>query len=200
MDGARGHGCGTDMSQPASTLYTGLGDDGSTGRLFGGRLSKDHPLVDACGDIDETVSALGLAREALTGDPGTAALVLRLQRDLFVVAADLMSNPRARGRLTDGVSRVDEAMTERVEQAIDTLLLERPLRPVFVVPGATRASAALDLARSVCRRAERAVVRAGTDGARPSAHVLVFLNRLGDLLYVLARLTAGSDEEPLSHT
>lgn len=188
------------MTQPASTVYTRLGDDGSTGRLFGGRLSKDHLLVDACGDIDETVSALGLAREALTDDPETAELVLRLQRDLFVVAADLMTNPRARDRLTDGVSRVDEAMTDRVEQAIDRLLAERPLRPVFVVPGATRASASLDLARSVCRRAERAVVRAGTNGARPSAHVLAFLNRLSDLLYVLARRTAGTDEEPVSHS
>jgi cob(I)alamin adenosyltransferase len=140
------------MSQPASSVYTRLGDDGSTGRLFGGRLSKDHPLVDACGDIDETVSALGLAREALSDDPETAELVLRLQRDLFVV------------------------------------------------PGATRASAGLDQARSVCRRAERAVVRAGTNGAPPSAHVLVFLNRLSDLLYVLARRAAGSDAEPVSHS
>jgi cob(I)alamin adenosyltransferase len=187
------------MSQPASSVYTRLGDDGSTGRLFGGRLSKDHPLVDACGDIDETVSALGLAREALADNPATADLVLQLQRDLFVVAADLMTNPKARDRLTDSLSRVDPAMTDRVEQAIDRLLAERPLRPVFVVPGATRASAALDLARSVCRRAERAVVRARSDGAQPSEQVLVFLNRLGDLFYVLARRTAGDDEEPVSH-
>lgn len=200
MGDVPGRSSGTDMSQPASSVYTRLGDDGSTGRLFGGRLSKDHPVVDACGDIDETVSALGLAREALTDDPEAAELVLRLQRDLFVVAADLMTNPRARGRLTDRLSRVDEAMTDADEHEIDRLLLERPLRPVFVVPGATRASAALDLARSVCRRAERAVVRAGTNGAGPSEHVLVFLNRLGDLLYVLARRTAGSAEEPVSHT
>jgi cob(I)alamin adenosyltransferase len=188
------------MSEPASSLYTRLGDDGTTGRLFGGRLSKDDAIVEACGDIDETVSALGVARDALAGDPQAAALVLRLQRELFVVAADLMANPHARDRLTDGISRVAPVMTEAVEQDIDRLLLERPLRPVFVVPGASRASAAIDLARAVCRRAERRVVHAQLAGGELSGEVVRFLNRLGDLLYVLARHTAGPDEEPASHT
>lgn len=188
------------MSEPASSLYTKLGDDGTTGRLFGGRLSKDDAIVEACGDIDETVSALGVAREALSGDPKTAALVLRLQRQLFVVAADLMANPHARDRLTDGVSRVGPVMTEEVEQTIDRLLLEHPLRPVFVVPGASRASAAIDLARTVCRRAERRVVHVQRAGGELSVEVVRFLNRLGDLLYVLARHTAGPGEEPASHT
>lgn len=91
-------------------------------------------------------------------------------------------------------------MTEQVERTIDRLLLEHPLRPVFVVPGATRASAAMDLARAVCRRTERQVVRARSTGADVSAEAVGFLNRLGDLLYVLARRAAGADEEPLSHT
>lgn len=90
------------MSEPASTVYTKLGDDGSTGRLFGGRVSKDDALVDACGDIDETVSALGVAREALSDDVDMCALVLQVQRQLFVVAADLMANPRARERWRTG--------------------------------------------------------------------------------------------------
>jgi cob(I)alamin adenosyltransferase len=183
----------------ASAVYTRLGDDGTTGRLHGGRLGKDDDLIELCGDIDETVSALGLARAAL--DDGTAAgsLVLSVQRDLFVVAADVMANPRARDRLVDGVSRVVPEMTARLEDAIDALVAARPLRPVFVVPGATTASAALDLARSVCRRAERRVVRATRTGAPIAPDVLPYLNRLGDLLYVLARATAGDGPETPSH-
>jgi cob(I)alamin adenosyltransferase len=187
------------VSEPASTIYTRLGDDGTTGRLFGGRVGKDDAVVEACGDIDETVSALGVARAALTEDAGMSALVLHLQRQLFVVAADLMADPRARDRLEDGVSRLVPEMTEEIERAVDRLLLAHPLRPVFVVPGATSASAAMDLARAVCRRAERRVVHARSAGAHVSPEVVVFLNRLGDLLYVLARATAGSDEEPVSH-
>ncbi|HET8613962.1 MAG TPA: cob(I)yrinic acid a,c-diamide adenosyltransferase [Actinomycetales bacterium] len=187
------------MSQAASRIYTGLGDDGTTGRLNGGRLSKDDALVEACGDVDETVSALGMAREALAGDPATTQLVLDLQRHLFAVAADLMASPRARDRLTDGVSRVVPEMTELVERAIDRHVEEAPLRPVFVVPGGSRASAVLDLARTICRRAERHVVRARNAGSEVSDDVLVYLNRLSDLLYVLARRTSGPDEEPASH-
>lgn len=188
------------MTQAASRIYTGLGDDGTTGRFLGGRVFKDDGVVEACGDLDETVCALGMAREALADDAETAALVLLLQRHLFVVAADLMANPRARERLADGVSRVTPAMVTLLEDTVDRLVLDHPLRPVFVVPGATRASAALDLARAVCRRAERRVVHARTGGAEVSDDVLVHLNRLGDLLYVLARRAAGPDEEPASHS
>lgn len=186
-------------SAAASAVYTRLGDDGTTGRLHGGRLDKDDALIELCGDIDETVSALGLARASLAEDAETAALVQSVQRDLFVVAADVMANPRARDRLVDAVSRVVPEMTARIEDTIDTLVAARPLRPVFVVPGATSASAALDLARSVCRRAERRVVRAARTGAPVAPDVLPYLNRVGDLLYVLARATAGDGPELPSH-
>ncbi|MBS0328099.1 MAG: cob(I)yrinic acid a,c-diamide adenosyltransferase [Proteobacteria bacterium] len=185
----------------ASRIYTKLGDDGSTGRLFGGRVSKTDPLVQTLGSIDEAISALGVAR-AQCADATLAATVLRIQRDLFVVAADLSANPQARDRLVPGVSLVTAAMTAHVESLIDALVASRPLRPVFVVPGANVASAALDLARSVVRRAERDVVacRAGAGDREPSnPHAASYLNRVSDLLYVLARQAAGDEDEPPSH-
>jgi len=179
-------------------IYTKTGDDGTTGLLFGGRVSKGDTLVDAYGDVDEAVSALGVARAACD-DPDLAALLLRLQRGLFVTAADLAANPRHRERLEPGISLVDAELVDGLEQTIDRLVAERPLRPVFVVPGANTASAALDLARAVLRRAERHAVRAAAEGHEVSPQVVTYLNRLGDLLYVLARGAAGEGEEPASH-
>jgi cob(I)alamin adenosyltransferase len=183
----------------ASRIYTKTGDDGTTGRLFGGRVAKDDVLVEACGDIDEAVAALGLARAELLQAPEAAdwaERVLATQRQLFVVAADLMANPHARDRLEPGISLVDPALVSRVEQAIDEVVEGHPLRPVFIVPGATRASAALDLARGIIRRAERHTVAAARAGHDVSDAVLVALNRMSDLFYVLARSTAGEAEAP----
>lgn len=185
----------------AARIYTKLGDDGSTGLLFGGRTGKDDPLVDTLGTLDEAVAALGLAR-ANTTDASIAAAVLRLQRDLFVAAGDLAANPGARDRLVPEISLLTPAMTARIEHDIDTLNAARPLRPVFVVPGANPTSAALDLARTIVRRAERSLVgyRTRTGARQPTGpHVLAYLNRLSDLLYVLARQAAGDHEEPVSH-
>jgi cob(I)alamin adenosyltransferase len=187
------------MSSNASRIYTKTGDDGTTGRLFGGRVAKDDVLVEACGDVDEAVAALGLARAELLLNPEAAhwaELVLAAQRQLFVVAADLMANPHARDRLEPGISLVDPALVSRVEQAIDDVVAGHPLRPVFIVPGATRASAALDVARGIIRRAERHTVAAARAGHDVSDAVLVALNRMSDLFYVLARATAGEAEAP----
>lgn len=187
------------MSEPR--IYTKLGDDGSTGLLFGGRTSKADPLIDTLGCIDETVAALGLARASGT-DPQLAARILRLQRDLFVVAADLAANPRARDRLVPEVSLMTPAMTSRIERLIDELVAQRPLRPVFVVPGVNTTSAALDLARTILRRAERRLVTYHTGpGTHQPANPYVgsYLNRASDLLYILARHAAGAEEEPPSH-
>ncbi|HEX6132147.1 MAG TPA: cob(I)yrinic acid a,c-diamide adenosyltransferase, partial [Actinomycetota bacterium] len=138
-------------------IYTRTGDDGSTGLLYGGRVPKDDPVTEAYGTTDEAVAALGLAR-ALAADGPSAADRLALQRSLFVVGADLATNPSARARLEPDVSLVTAAMVEGLERRIDELVAERPLPDVFVVPGANPASAAIDLARTVVRRAERAVV------------------------------------------
>ncbi len=184
-----------------SRIYTKLGDDGSTGLLFGGRISKADPLVRTLGSIDEAVAALGLARPNGT-DANLCETILRVQRDLFVVAADLAANPHARDRLTPGISLVTPEMVTRVEGAIDRLVAERPLQPVFVVPGANVGSAALDLARSIVRRAEQnfAAYQAHAGTGQPlNPHVRNYLNRVSDLLYVLARHVAGDGEEPLSH-
>lgn len=185
-------------------IYTKAGDDGTTGLFLGGRVSKADALMAACGDLDEAVAALGVARAALaaTGsaeDAGIAELVLSLQRDLFVVAADLATNPDHRDRLKDGVSRVTPAMVTRLEEEIDDRVARHPLRPVFIVPGTTPASAALDLARTVVRRAERAVVALVGTGRPVTAEVTAYVNRVSDLVFVLARAAAGEVDEPPSH-
>lgn len=115
-------------------IYTKTGDDGTTGRLFGGLVSKADPVIEICGALDEAVAGLGLGRAALE-DRGLRAIVLELQRGLFVAAAEIAGNPRARERLTPGISCVTAEMTASLERAIDALLAEHPLRPAFVVPG-----------------------------------------------------------------
>jgi cob(I)alamin adenosyltransferase len=173
-------------------IYTKTGDDGTTGLLYGGRVPKDDAATEAYGTTDEAVAVLGLARAA--ADAGFAGEILALQRELFVVGADLATNPQERGKLEPGVSLVDPAMTERLERRIDELVAERALPSVFIVPGANTASAALDLARSVVRRAERHVVTMERGGRVVNDEVRRYLNRLSDLLFVLARRQAGEDE------
>lgn len=184
-----------------SRIYTKPGDDDSTGLLFGGRTSKADPLIRTVGSIDETVAALGQARAGST-DATLREMSLRIQRDLFVVGADLVANPHVRNRLTPGISLVTAEMTTRVEGRIDRLVARRPLRAVFIVPGANITSAALDPARSIVRRAEHNLVacqiHAGVHHPlNPQARN--YLNRVPDLLYMLARQAAGDEEEPVSH-
>jgi cob(I)alamin adenosyltransferase len=181
-----------------SRVYTKTGDDGTTGLLFGGRTSKAEALVDALGDIDEAVSALGVAR-ACCPDAGRAELLLRVQRELFVVAADLAANPSHRKHLKPRISLAMPEMVSEVEQTIDDLTRERPLRPVFLVPGTNPQEASIDLARTVVRRAERHTVQAKLVGHLVTDEVLHYLNRLSDLLFVLGRDAAEGAEEPASH-
>lgn len=181
-----------------SRVYTRTGDEGTTGLLYGSRVSKGAELVDALGDIDEAVAAIGVARAGCRDDD-RSELLLRLQRELFVVAADLAVNPGHRDRLTSGVSLVEARMVTELEGLIDRLTLEHPLRPVFLVPGTTSQEAAIDLGRTIVRRAERHVVQARDAGTIVSAEVLRYLNRLSDLLFVLARQAAEGAEEPASH-
>ena len=176
-------------------IYTKTGDDGTTGRLYGGRVSKADPTVEAGGSVDEAVAALGLAR-ALSDRGGAGALILRLQRDLFVVGADLATNPEERDKLRPGVSLVSPEMVEELERLIDTSVKEHPLPQEFVVPGANQPSAALDLARAFVRRAERRAVEMREQGDAVNPELLRYLNRLSDLLFVLARRLAGGPEEP----
>ncbi len=181
------------------SIYTKTGDDGTTGLLFGGRVSKADPVIEVCGALDEAVAALGLGR-SLLDDEELERLVLELQRGLFAAAAEVAANPRARVRLVGGISSVTPEMTASLERMIDTLLAQHPLRPAFVVPGATPASAALDLARTFLRRAERRLIAAHEVGLTASGTLIAYVNRASDLAYVLARRAAGQAEEPLSHT
>lgn len=179
-------------------IYTKTGDDGTTGRLFGGRVSKADPVIEICGALDEAVAALGLGRAALE-DLGLRAVVLDLQRGLFAAAAEIAANPRARDRLVPGISCVTAEMTASLERAIDGLLAEHPLRPAFVVPGSTPASAALDLGRTFLRRAERRLIAGRDRGMAVSGSLVAYVNRASDLAYVLARAAAGDEDEALSH-
>lgn len=174
-------------------IYTKTGDDGSTGLLYGGRVSKSDPVTDAYGTTDEAVAQLGLAR-SFVEDDAMAADILTLQRELFVIGADLAANPDERAKLVEGVSLVTPAMVEALEQRIDDLVSERPLPEAFVVPGANPGSAAIDVARSTIRRAERAVVALESAGRGVNPEIRRYLNRLSDLLFVLARWQAGESE------
>ncbi|MDP8960085.1 MAG: cob(I)yrinic acid a,c-diamide adenosyltransferase [Actinomycetota bacterium] len=170
-------------------VYTKTGDKGDTSLLYGGRVPKDHPRTRAYGTTDEVVSALGLARAELTGEFHDAVLVI--QRELFAVGAQLATDPQRWDRLEVGTSRVDDNMVGDLERRIDLLVERHPLPREFVVPGGNRAAAALDLARAICRRGERAVVTMVRQGLLPDEVVLRYLNRLSDYLYVLARAVEG---------
>jgi cob(I)alamin adenosyltransferase len=172
-----------------SAVATGRGDDGTTGLLYGGRIAKDDPRTEAYGTVDEAVAALGVARHALAvaGLVDLAGAVLRWQRELFVVGAELATNPSASDRLQDGVTRVSEGMLEGVEAALRELEARMTMPREFIVPGETRASAALEVARAVLRRAERRIVSLNRNGELDGAWLLAYVNRLADLLWVMAR-------------
>ena len=180
-----------------SAVATGKGDDGTTGLLYGGRITKDDARTEAYGTIDEAVAALGLARAEVGvlresgGLPSAIASLdeqlLQIQRDLFVAGAELATNPSAWDRLEDGLTRVDEAMLLRLEQMLRQAEASVEMPREFTVPGADRLSAALELARTVVRRAERRVIGLDRERLVPGAWLMPYLNRLADLLWVLAR-------------
>ena len=179
-------------------VYTRKGDDGTTGLLYGGaRIGKDDPRTEAYGTVDEAIAALGRARANLgvkrrigtlpAGLGGLAAMILRIQRELFVVGAELATNPDAWDRLEDGRTRVSEAMVRDLERDLVELEKHIEMPKEFVVPGETPTSAALELARTILRRAERRAVALGRDGLVPGPNLIPYLNRLADLVWVLAR-------------
>ena len=167
-------------------IYTKKGDDGTTGLLYGGRVSKDDARTHVYGTLDETVSALGIARAGgLT--PRVEEIVVRIQREMFVVGAQLATSEENQSKLETGVSKISPDMTTAMETEIDELLQVHPLPQEFILPGETMSSAGLDLARSTIRRAEREAVAMDREGLVPDPEVLRYLNRLSDLLFVLAR-------------
>ncbi len=174
---------------PRDRIYTRTGDDGTTGLFYGGRVGKDTVLPEAYGTVDEAQAALGLARaEARAeGDDELDDVLTGLERDLYVLMAELATLPANRGKLTPGTTAVTPGMVNRLEGLIDehTARFEPPTE--FVVPGQTRVAALLDLARTVVRRAERAAV-----GADAPSLAVTYLNRLSDLVWTLARAHEGA--------
>jgi cob(I)alamin adenosyltransferase len=159
-------------------IYTRKGDAGESGFFGGGRAPKDDPRFEALGALDELVACLGVAKAELA-DAGLKDRLTTIQGELYLAMAELASAGAPAAALPSDA-------TSRLEAAIDELDARLPPLKDFVMPGESGASAALHVARTVCRRAERRVVSAGREGAGPSA-VLVYLNRLSDLLFVMAR-------------
>lgn len=166
-------------------IYTRTGDDGTTSLFGGERVGKGNPRIDAYGTVDETNSIVGLARSHLEGEPGQETLdpVLGdVQEELFVLGADLATPMDAK----PVVERIEDAHIEALEERIDRFEADLPSLERFILPGGAPAGASLHSARTVCRRAERRSVEAKTS-TPINEQVIVYLNRLSDLLFVLAR-------------
>ena len=176
-------------------IYTKTGDKGDTGLFGGGRVAKDDPRVDAYGEIDELNAVLGMAR-SVEMMPRIDEVLLPVQRDLFAIGALLATPDHEKMQHQLEKARIDDGRIVQLERAIDEGEAElEPLR-AFILPGGTPKSAALHVARTVCRRAERRVVHLAHERPMPPL-VIVYLNRLSDLLFVLARVAnrrAGAGE------
>jgi cob(I)alamin adenosyltransferase len=176
-------------------IYTKTGDDGQTALFGGGRVEKDHPRVEAYGDVDELNACLGMAR-SVEMMPRVDEVLVPIQRDLFSIGALLATPDREKMREQLVKARIDDERIAELERAIDDC--ERELDPLrsFILPGGTPKSSALHVARTVCRRAERRVVALQHDAGLPEL-VVIYLNRLSDLLFMLARVAnkrAGAGE------
>jgi len=178
-------------------IYTRTGDDGTTGLFGGGRVSKHHLRIEAYGSVDETNSFLGLAIAHAAGHPqadGLVEVLTSIQKDLFTLGADLATPLEARA----SVPRTTPDQVTRIEAEIDRYEAEVPVLKHFILPGGRPAGAALHVARTVCRRAERLVVALAEQEA-VNQQSAIYLNRLSDFLFVLARWANhrdGSGETP----
>jgi len=166
-------------------IYTRTGDAGQTRLASGEQVSKASRRVEAYGGVDETNSCIGLARQHTGADAALDPILARVQNDLFDLGADLATPERSGG---PGALRITAVQVERLESEIDVLNADLSALTSFVLPGGSAASAGLHLARTVCRRAERAAVAfAAEEGGGTHGQALRYLNRLSDLLFVAAR-------------
>jgi len=168
------------------SIVTKTGDDGETSLMYGRRLPKDNPRSEAYGAVDEMTAALGLAR-ATCDDKFVVDQILTIQKELINVMGELSTLPEDRARYAkDGFQLVDPTMVDRVHAAIVDLEKDKSIFPKdWVIPGHDPVSAALDLARTICRRAERLVAKLKD----PNPEILRYLNRLSDYCWILARFT-----------
>jgi cob(I)alamin adenosyltransferase len=170
----------------AMKIYTKTGDHGDTGLFGGGRVAKSHPRVEAYGDVDELNATIGLAL-AIDKLPRIDDVLTPIQPDLFAIGALLATPDLAKMRQHLEKANVDETRVSQLERAIDACDEELEPLKAFVMPGGTKKAAALHVARTVCRRAERRVVLLAQETEIPEL-VVIYLNRLSDLLFTLARL------------
>jgi cob(I)alamin adenosyltransferase len=167
-------------------IYTRTGDAGRTRLATGETVSKSDGRVEAYGAVDETNACVGLARLHTGADAAFDALLGRIQNELFDLGADLATPPKP-DEVEGQALRIVESQVARLEGEIDAMNDQLPALKTFILPGGTAAAAALHLARTVCRRAEREAVRLVECGAPVCAPALRYLNRLSDLLFVAAR-------------
>ena len=170
-------------------IYTRTGDDGTTGLLYGGRVAKDSPMMQITGAVDEAQAAMGMARAEAVPGSELDVLLTRLERELYVLMAEATTDPAHRSKLVAGKTLVTDEMVTTLEERIDDLISRVSMPTEFVIPGANRESAALDLARTIVRRAERLLVSSPVEGSLVGR----YLNRLSDLLWALARWAEGED-------
>ena len=171
---------------PSRSIATRTGDSGDTGLLYGGRVRKTDPRVEAYGSGDEAVSALGLAR-ALCTDEKVKQHLYRIQEAMFTVNAELATAREERNLLEKHFSVVTEQMTAELDAILAELESAVALPPTFIIPGASAGSGAIDLARTVVRRTERAAIALSDAGELDNPELTRFLNRLSDTLFMLAR-------------
>lgn len=169
-------------------IYTKKGDDGTTGLYYGARVSKASPAPRAYGAVDEAQAFLGLARSAVIGNAELNELLIKIERDLWILMAELATEPENRIKLKPGVSLVTAEMVQAIETVIDDYESRFDMPKEFVVPGQSRESALFDVARTQIRRAERDCVEV----AHAQSFVVQYLNRLSDLAWMIARYVEGT--------
>ena len=167
--------------------YTGKGDDGTTGLFYGGRVPKDSALPMAYGAVDEAQAFIGLARTNFTPASEIDELLVHVARDLWVLMAELATAPENRHKLTGGQTLVDQSMLDALESHVEKVESRFEVPKAFVVPGQNAGAAALDVARTVVRRAERHAVTAAVDDSL----AVPYLNRLSSLMWAMARWAEG---------
>jgi len=169
------------------SIVTKTGDNGSTGLMYNRRVSKSHPRVEACGAVDELNAALGLAR-ASARHPFVSDRLLEMQKALVTLMGELATQPEDLPRYArDGFSVVSPEMTAQLDRIVKEIEAQNTSCQDWATPGADLSSAALDLARTACRRAERRACALQETSELPNGEILVFLNRLSDALWLLAR-------------
>ena len=168
-------------------IYTRNGDKGETGLLYGGKVSKDSPLPEAYGTVDEAQAMLGLARTECEKGSDLENKIIHIERDLYVLMAELATDPEKQDKLEPGKNKVNKVMISSIEDFIDEITANFELPKEFVLPGQNRISALLDVARTVVRRAERRTISCNL----PASLSVAYLNRLSDLLWVMARWQEG---------